>query len=278
MSRLNAAFFHMSFFMAADGTRLFYRDWGSERPVVFCHAWPQSSDAWEHQMLFLWSKGFRVVAHDRRGHGHSWGSKRGNDINTYADDLAALLEALDLRDAVLVGHAVGACEIVRYLSRHGTSRIRGIALLASAMPRITRSPDYPRALPAHTFEELAGRLRGDRHRGLQALAVTYYGATGSARTRDRFVRSAMASGDEACLACLAEMSAFDSTRDLRQIRIPTLLVHGDHDQMIPIEVSSRVAARLMPHARLKVYADGEHGIQVSSRNRLNADLLSFAAA
>ncbi|SOY48225.1 alpha/beta fold hydrolase [Cupriavidus taiwanensis] len=273
----------MPYITIPDGTRLFYKDWGAGRPVVLSHGWPANADAWDAQMLLLVQSGFRVIAHDRRGHGRSDQPASGNDIDTYADDLATLISTLDLQNATLVGHSIGGGEIVRYISRHGSARVAKAVLIAAPVPLMARTETHPDGVPLEIFDGIRNALAGDRSQFFRELAVPFYGlnrpqAVPSQSLIDAFWAQGMTGGILAQYACVREFSEVDFTDDLKRLRIPTLLLHGDDDQNVPVEMSSRPAASLIPNATLKVYAGGSHGLIATHASQVNEDLLAFINA
>ena len=265
-----------------DGTSIYFKDWGAGQPVVLSHGWPLSSDSWESQALHLASNGFRVITHDRRGHGRSSQPWSGNDMDTYADDLAELIEALDLRDIVLVGFSTGGGEIARYVGRHGTDRVAKIALIAAVPPLMVKSATNPGGLPLDIFDALRKASIRDRSKLYRELASGPFfgfnrpGAEVSQGMIDAFWLQGMMAGHKNAYDCIKAFSETDFTRDLESFDRPTLIVHGDDDQIVPIDASARAAARLLPHATLKVYAGAPHGLTDTHKERLNADLLAFA--
>lgn len=270
----------MSTLIAGDGTPIFYKDWGSGQPVVFSHGWPLTADAWDSQMLFLGQQGYRVIAHDRRSHGRSGQSWEHNDMDTYADDLAALIGALDLRDVVLVGHSTGGGEIAHYVGRHGTGRVAKMALVGAVPPIMAKSESHPDGLPIEVFDGIRKGVAEDRSTFFKALAVPFFGynrpgAKVSQEAIDAFWLQGMAGGIKGLYDCIHEFSEVDYTEDLKKIDVPTLIVHGDDDQIVPIGASAIAAARLVKDSTLKVYSGAPHGLAVTHRDRLNADLLAF---
>lgn len=264
----------------SDGTSIYYKDWGSGRPIVFSHGWPLTADAWEDQMLFLAERGFRCIAHDRRGHGRSDQPWNGNDMDGYADDLAALTAALDLRDAVHVGHSTGGGEVVRYVGRHGTGRVGGIVLIGAVPPLMLRTPENPLGLPLEVFDGIRASVRADRSKFFKEATDSFYGPDprdGGTRTglRDSFWAQGMQGGLRGLVECVKAFSETDFTADLARIDVPTLILHGDDDRIVPIDASARRSARLVKGAVLKVYAGGSHGLCATEKDRINADLLAF---
>jgi len=263
-----------------DGTTIYYKDWGSGAPVVFSHGWPLSSDAWEDQMFFLASNGYRVIAHDRRGHGRSSQPFDGNDMDTYADDLAELIEALDLQGATLVGHSTGGGEVARYIGRHGTDRLSGAVLVGAVPPLMLQTPDNPLGLPIAAFDDIRSGVQADRSQFFRDLSEAFYGynrpdAKPSQGVRDAFWRLGMQAGMPAAYLCIKQFSETDFTDDLAKFDIPTLVIHGDDDQIVPIAASARRTSELVIGSRLLVYPGAPHGLATTHKDRLNADLLEF---
>jgi len=263
-----------------DGTTIYYKDWGSGAPVVFSHGWPLSSDAWEDQMFFLASNGYRVIAHDRRGHGRSSQPFEGNDMDTYADDLAELIEALDLQGATLVGHSTGGGEVARYIGRHGTARLAGAVLVGAVPPLMLQTPDNPQGLPIEVFDAIRSGVQADRSQFFRDLSDAFYGynrpgAKPSQGVRDAFWRLGMQAGMPAAYLCIKQFSQTDFTQDLAKFDLPTLVIHGDDDQIVPIAASARRTAELIIGSRLLVYPGAPHGLATTHKDQLNADLLEF---
>ncbi|AZG15861.1 alpha/beta fold hydrolase [Cupriavidus pauculus] len=272
-----------SYVTTRDGTRIFYKDWGSGRPVVFSHGWPLDADAWDAQMLFLVQKGFRVIAHDRRGHGRSDQPAQGNDMNTYADDLAAVLDALDIKGATLVGHSTGGGEVARYIGRHGTKRVAKAVLIGAVPPTMAKSAAYPNGLPLEVFDNIRKGVAENRSQFYKDLATPFFGfnrpnAKVSQGTIDAFWAQGMAGGILGQYLCIKEFSEVDYTADLKKIDVPTLILHGDDDQIVPIDNAGKLSAKIVKNATLKVYPGASHGMCVINADQVNADLLAFLNA
>ena len=270
----------MSTITVRDGTKIHFKDWGEGRPVVFSHGWPLSSDAWEDQMVFLASRGYRCVAHDRRGHGRSSQPWSGNDMDTYADDLKALIDALDLKGAALVGHSTGGGEVARFIGRHGTRRVAKAALVSAVPPLMLRTPANPGGLPMEAFDAIRAGVAADRSQFFQDLSGAFYGfnrqgAKGSQGLRDSFWLQGMQAGLNAVFECIKAFSETDFTADLGKFDVPTLIVHGDDDQIVPFAAGGLASSKLVRGARLEVYKGAPHGLPSTLKDRLNADLLAF---
>jgi non-heme chloroperoxidase len=263
-----------------DGTEIYYKDWGEGQPVVFSHGWPLSADAWDDQMVFFASNGYRCIAHDRRGHGRSSQPWNGNEMNTYADDLLALVEALDLRKAIHVGHSTGGGEVARYLGRHGTARAAKAVLIGAVPPLMLKTAANPGGLPIETFDGIRAGVLADRSQFFMDLTMPFYGfnrpgAKVSQGVRDSFWLQGMLAGHKNALDCIKAFSETDFTEDLRKIDIPTLIMHGDDDQIVPIGASAMQSAKLVKSSTLKVYPGLSHGMCTINKDQINADLLAF---
>ncbi|MFJ1257824.1 alpha/beta fold hydrolase [Cupriavidus sp. CuC1] len=263
-----------------DGTRIFYKDWGTGSPVVFSHGWPLNADAWDAQMLYLVQKGFRVIAHDRRGHGRSDQPAQGNNMDTYADDLAALLDALDIKGATLVGHSTGGGEVAHYIGRHGTKRVAKAVLIGAVPPIMLKTAANPNGLPMEVFDSIRKNVTENRSQFYKDLTTPFFGsnrpgAKVSQGTIDAFWAQGMTGGILGQYACIKEFSEVDYTEDLKKITVPTLILHGDDDQIVPIDNSARLSAKIVKNATLKVYPGASHGMCVINADQVNADLLAF---
>jgi non-heme chloroperoxidase len=270
----------MTTITTTDGTQIYYKDWGTGQPVVFSHGWPLSADAWEDQMVFLAERGYRCIAHDRRGHGRSSQPWQGNDMDTYADDLAALVAALDLRDAMHVGHSTGGGEVARYIGRHGTQRVAKAVLIGAVPPMMVQTPANPGGLPMAAFDQIRAGVRADRSQFFQDLTVPFYGAnrpgaTVSQGLRDAFWLQGMQAGFKAVIDCIKAFSETDFTEDLKKIDVPTLIMHGDDDQIVPIGASAMLSSKLVKGSTLKIYPGFDHGMCSTHKDQINADLLAF---
>ncbi len=270
----------MSTINAKDGTEIFYKDWGKGQPVVFSHGWPLSADAWDAQMVFLGERGYRVIAHDRRGHGRSEQTWTGNDMDTYADDLAALTEALDLKEAIHVGHSTGGGEVARYIGRHGTRRVAKAVLLGAVPPVMLKSETNPGGVPLEVFDGIRAAVRQDRSQFFKDLTIPFYnanreGANVSQGVREAFWLAGMQGGFKALLDCIKQFSETDFTEDLKKFNVPTLIAHGDDDQIVPIANAALRSVELVKNAELKVYKGGSHGLAQIQADEFNADLLAF---
>ncbi|MER5457168.1 alpha/beta hydrolase [Micromonospora sp. NPDC002389] len=271
----------MPFVTTADGAEIFYKDWGTGRPVVLSHGWPLNSDSWEAQALFLASHGYRVVAHDRRGHGRSTQTWHGNEMDTYADDLATLVDALDLRDVTLVGFSTGGGEITRYIGRHGTSRVAQAVLVSAVPPLMLRTDDNPDGVPGEVFDGLRAGSLADRSQLYRDLADGPFfgnnrpGVEISAGIRDAFWRQSVQAGHRNAYESIAAFSATDFRGDLARFDVPTLVIHGDDDQVVPFDVGGKASAALVKDATLVVYPGAPHGITDTHKEQLGQDLLAF---
>ena len=270
----------MSTIKTKDGTEIYYKDWGSGRPVVFSHGWPLNADAWDPQMLFLGNNGYRVIAHDRRGHGRSSQPWNGNDLDTYADDLAALLDALDVKDATLAGHSTGGGEVTRYIGRHGTSRVAAAVLIGAIPPLMLKTAANPGGLPISVFDEIRAGVAADRSQFFKDLSLPFYGynkpgAKVSEGVRDSFWLQGMQCSIKGAYDCIKAFSETDLTEDLKKIDVPTLILHGDADQIVPIGDSAMLSSKIVKNAKLKVYPGAPHGMCTTHADQVNADLHAF---
>ena len=280
MSNAIAKDFTESRIITQDGIEIFYKSWGSGPPVTFSHGWPLNADAWDGQLLFLAQNGFRAIAHDRRGHGRSSQASSGNDMNGYADDLAALIEALDLNNVTLVGHSTGGGEVARYIGRHGTSRVAKAVLIAAVPPIMLKTAANPEGLPIEVFDAIRSNLIKDRSQFYQDLAIQFYGANRpgaqvSQGVLDQFWLWSMQAGLKNAYESVAAFSATDFTEDLKKFDVPTLVLHGEDDQIVPVKDSARKSARLIKGAKDIYYPGAPHGITATHQDQVNADLLAF---
>jgi non-heme chloroperoxidase len=270
----------MSTITTRDGTEIYYNDWGRGQPVVFSHGWPLSADAFEDQMFFLASNGYRAIGHDRRGHGRSSQPWHGNDLDTYADDLAALVQTLGLENVVHVGHSTGGGEVARYIGRHGTGRVAKAVLIGAIPPVMVKSPTNPEGTPIEAFDQIRAAVLADRSQFWKDLSLPFYGynrkgAKVSEGVRESFWLQGMRAGLPASYFCIKAFSETDLTEDLKKFDVPTLILHGDDDQIVPIHDSARLSAKIVKGAVLKVYEGAPHGLCTTHKDRVNADLLSF---
>ena len=274
----------MSTIITKDGTQIHYKDWGSGKPVVFSHGWPLSADSWESQMFFLASNGYRCIAHDRRGHGRSSQPWNGNEMNTYADDLAELMDSLNLKETMLVGFSTGGGEVARYIGRHGTQRVAKAVLVSSVPPLMLKTKDNPGGLPIEVFDGLRTASVADRSQLYKDLASgPFFGfnrpnAKPSQGMVDSFWLQGMMGGHKNTYDCIKAFSETDFTEDLKKFDLPTLVIHGDDDQIVPIDAAGKASARIVKEAKLVIYPGGPHGITDTHKDRLNADLLTFLRA
>lgn len=263
-----------------DGTQIYYKDWGKGQTVVFSHGWPLSADAWEDQMIFLAAHGYRCIAHDRRGHGRSDQPWEGNSLDTYADDLAELTATLELRDAIHVGHSTGGGEVARYIGRHGTKRVAKAVLISAIPPLMLKTPSNPGGLPIEVFDQLRAAVLADRSQFFKDLSAPFYGANRagaqvSQGLKDSFWMQGMLAGHKAVYDCIKAFSETDLTEDLKRFDVPTLILHGDDDQIVPIGASAHLSSKIVKGAKLVVYNGAPHGMCSTLKDRVNEELLSF---
>jgi len=267
-------------FVTKDGVSIYYKDWGHGPAVVFSHGYPLSADAWEDQMLFLAQHGYRVIAHDRRGFGRSGQPSHGYDYDTFADDLAQLLDALDVKNATLVGHSMGGGEVARYVARHGETRVKKVAFIASVTPFLLKTETNPHGAPKELFDSFRSAVQSNRSQWNLDVTIPYYsynraGAKVSEGVRQNYWRQGQTTGIQAAYQALTAFSETDFRGDLKKITVPALIVHGNDDQIVPLEISAKLTAALVPHAKLIVYEGGSHGLLQTEKDRLNSDLLAF---
>jgi non-heme chloroperoxidase len=263
-----------------DGTRIFYKDWGSGQPILFSHGWPLTADAWDGQMLFFGQQGYRVVAHDRRSHGRSDQTWDGNHMDQYADDLAELIETLDLRDIVMIGHSTGGGEVAHYIGRHGSDRVAKVVLVGAVPPLMLRTEANPEGTPIDVFDGIRKNTAGDRSQFFKDLTIPFYGfnrdgAKVNEGLRESFWLQGMMGGIKGEYDCVREFSEVDYTEDLKKIDKPTLVIHGDDDQIVPIKASAEKTAKIVKGAQLKIYPGGPHGLAQTEADTFNADVLAF---
>ncbi len=270
----------MSFITTKDGTQIFYKDWGKGQPIVFSHGWPLTADAFEDQMFFLARNGYRCIAHDRRGHGRSGQSWDGNDMDTYADDLATLVESLDLKDAIHIGHSTGGGEVTRYIGRHGTERVAKVVLISAVPPLLLKTEANPNGLPMELLDQIRAGIQADRAQFMSDFSIPFFGynragAKVSQGILDSFRLQAMLGGLPNIYFCVKAFGATDFTEDLKRFDVPTLIMHGDDDQVVPIGITALVSSKIVKDATLKVYPGLPHGMCSTHKDLISADLLEF---
>jgi non-heme chloroperoxidase len=270
----------MATFTTKDGTQIYYNDWGTGQPIVFSHGWPLSADAFEDQMFFLSQRGYRCIAHDRRGHGRSSQPWTGNDMDTYADDLAELVAKLNLKDAIHVGHSTGGGEVARYIARHGTKRVAKAVLISSVPPLMLKTPANPTGTPIEVFDQLRAGVQADRSQFFKDLSLPFFGynrkgAKVSEGVRNSFWLQSMMAGFPAAYFCIKAFSETDQTEDLKKFDVPTLIIQGDDDQIVPAAAASALQAKLIKGAEVKIYKGAPHGLCTTLKDDVNADLLAF---
>jgi non-heme chloroperoxidase len=264
-----------------DGAQIFYKDWGKGQPVVFSHGWPLNADAWDDQLYLFATNGYRAIAHDRRGHGRSTQTSYGNDMDTYADDLATLVKELDLKDAIHIGHSTGGGEVARYIGRHGTKRVAKAVLVDAVTPGLLKSAKNPDGMPIDIFDKIRGGLKADRSQFWKDFSIPFYGANRSGSTVSQGVHEAfwlmsMTAGFAAAYECVKAFSESDFTDDLKKFDVPTLVIHGDDDQIVPINVGGLRAVKMIKDATLEVYKGAPHGLMSTNKQQFNSDLMQFA--
>ncbi len=269
-----------NFIETKDGTKIFYKDWGTGQPILFSHGWPLSGDAWSVQMLFFAEKGYRVIAHDRRGHGRSDQPWNGNNMDQYADDLAELIEKLDLKDVILVGHSTGGGEVAHYIGRHGNSRVKKAVLVGAVPPLMLKTANNPEGTPIEVFDGIRKGTRSDRSQFFKDLTLPFYGfnregAKVNEGLRENFWLQGMVGSIKGLYDCVREFSEVDYTDDLKKIEVPTLVIHGDDDQIVPIAAAGEKTAKIVKNATLKVYPGAPHGLAETEADKFNADVLEF---
>jgi non-heme chloroperoxidase len=263
-----------------DGVQIYYKDWGTGQPIVFSHGWPLTADDWDGQMLYFGQRGFRVIAHDRRGHGRSTQTWDGNEMNTYADDLAALTQKLDLKNAIHVGHSTGGGEVARYIGRHGSKRVAMAVLISAVPPLMVKTDNNPAGAPIEVFDDLRDQLAANRPQFYKDITIPFYGynrsgAKISEGIREHWWLQGMMGGMKAHYDCIKAFSETDFTEDLKRIDVPTLILHGDDDQIVPIAASAPLSAKLVKNSTLKIYPGFPHGMPTTNAEQINADLLAF---